>query len=86
MTRKLKVHYSSMGSSYTEVPTIMLKGKWLEKAGFIIGDYVEVKCSGDKITLTKTTPPEGKEYLNEEFMKLTKKECEELLRMIREKK
>ena len=83
MARKLKVYYSS--GSNDEVPTIILKGKWLEKAGFNIGDYVEVECSGDKITLTKTTPPENKETLNEELMKLTKKQREELLRMIKEK-
>lgn len=83
MVRKLKVYYSS--GSNDEVPTIILKGKWLEKAGFSIGDYVEVECNGDKITLTKTTPPESKETLNEELMKLTKKQREELLRMIKEK-
>ena len=31
-----------------------------ENAGFKAGDYVEVECDGDKITLTKTTPPEAK--------------------------
>lgn len=84
MARKLKVYYSS-GSS-EEVPTIILKGKWLEKAGFSIGDYVEVECNGGTITLTKTQPPETKETLNKELMKLTKKQREELLRMIKEKK
>ena len=84
MPRKLKIYYSS--GSNEEVPTIILKGKWLEKNGFNIGDYVEVECIGDKITLTKATPPENKEKLNEELMKLTKKQREELLRMIKEKK
>lgn len=86
MARKLKVHYSTIGICYTPVPSIMLKGKWLEAAGFKIGDFVEVVCEGDKITLTKTTPPETKETLNAELMKLTKKEREKLLRMIKEKK
>ncbi len=86
MSRKLKVHYSSMGESYTPVSTIILKGKWLEAAGFKIGDYVEVECTGDRITLTKTTPPESKEALDEELLKLTKAERDELLRIIREKK
>lgn len=27
-------------------------------SGFEADKYVEVKCDGDKITLTKTTPPE----------------------------
>ena len=29
-------------------------------SGFEAGDYVEIECDGDKITLTKTTPPETK--------------------------
>lgn len=47
------------GGNYTLVPTIILKGQWLKTAGFEAGDYVEVVCEGDKITLTKTTPPEA---------------------------
>ncbi len=84
MKRKLKVYYAA-GSS-TEVPTIILKGKWLEKAGFAIGDYVEVEYDGDKITLTKTEAPEWKETADEEFNKLSKKQKEELLRMLRDKR
>ncbi len=83
MARKLKVYYSS--GSTEEVPTIILKGKWLEKAGFNIGDYVEVKCNGDTITLTKTEPPKNKETLMDRLNKLTKKQREELLCMIEEK-
>lgn len=60
MTRKLKVYEQSMGGgNYTLVPTIILKGQLLKTAGFEAGDYVEVVCEGDKITLTKTTPPEA---------------------------
>ena len=82
MARKLKVYYSS--SNYEEVPTIILKGKWLEKAGFNIGDYVEVECDGDKITLVKT-PPENKDTLMDRLNKLTKKQREKLFGMIAEK-
>ena len=32
-------------------------------SGFEVGKYVEVKCDGDKITLSKTTPPEIKKDL-----------------------
>lgn len=46
------------GGNYTPVPTILLKGKWLEESGFSAGEYVEVEVDGDKITLIKTTPPE----------------------------
>ena len=36
MSRKLKIYEQSMGGgSYTSVPTIILKGKWLKEAGFI---------------------------------------------------
>ncbi len=59
--RKLKIYAQSMGGgNYTSVPTILLKGKWLEEAGFQMGEYVVVEVQGDKITLTKTTPPESK--------------------------
>lgn len=58
MARKLKIYEQSMGGgNYTPVPTILLKGKWLEEAGFKCGEYVEVVVEGDKITLTKTLPP-----------------------------
>ena len=32
-------------------------------SGFEAGKYVEVKCDGDKITLSKTTPPAIKKGL-----------------------
>lgn len=61
MSRKLKVYAQSMGGgNYTKVPTIILKGQWLKTANFEAGDYVEVEFDGDKIILTKTTPPEAK--------------------------
>lgn len=59
MKRKLKIYQQSMGTSYTPVPTIILKGQWLKEAGFNRGEYVEVMCEDDKITLTKTTPPKS---------------------------
>ena len=59
MARKLKVYEQSMsGSSYTQVPTIILKGQWLKASGFETGQYVEVVCEGVKIVLSKTTAPE----------------------------
>ena len=42
-------------------------------SGFEAGDYVEIECDGDKITLTKTTPPETKS---------TKKSLEKKVRML----
>ena len=59
--RKLKICSQSMsGGNYTSVPTILLKGKWFEEVGFQMGEYVAVEVEGDKITLSKTTPPEPK--------------------------
>lgn len=43
--------------NYTPVPTILLKGKWIEEVGFKSGEYVEVIVEGNKIALTKTNPP-----------------------------
>ena len=59
--RQLKIYEQSMGGgNYTSVPTILLKGKWIEEAGFKIGEYVAVEVEGDKITLAKTARPEPK--------------------------
>ena len=43
------------GGNYTQVPTILLKGKWLEEAGFKSGEYVEFVVEGDKITFGNGT-------------------------------
>ena len=37
-----------------------MKSNKITVSGFEAGKYVEVKCYGDKITLSKTTPPEIK--------------------------
>ena len=88
MARKLKVYAQSMsGGNYTQVPTIILKGQWLKTAGFEAGDYVEVEveCDGDKITLTKTTPPEAKSTkrsLEEKINELDSKQRKKLAEFI----
>ena len=86
MARKLKVYEQSMGGgNYTPVPTILLKGKWLEEAGFKSGEYVEVVVEGNKITLTKTTPPEAKstkKSLEEKINKLDSKQRKKLAKLI----
>jgi hypothetical protein len=59
MSRKLKIYKQSMGGgNYTQVPAIILKGQWLREAGFAAGEYLEVCCEGDRITLNKTSAPE----------------------------
>ena len=80
--RKLKIYSQSMGGgNYTSVPTILLKGKWLEEAGFQMGEYVAVEVEGDKITLTKTTPLEPKSVektIEEKINDLDRKQLKEL--------
>lgn len=85
MARKLKVYEQSMGGgNYTQVPTIILKGQWLKTAEFEAGEYVEVECEGDKITLTKTTPPEtsSKKSLEDKIKDLDPEQRKKLAKMI----
>lgn len=49
--RRLKVYGQSNGYNYQNVPTIVLKGKWLEAAGFDIGSEIMVECEKGKITV-----------------------------------
>lgn len=67
--------------NYTSVPTILLKGKWLEEAGFHIGEYVSIEINGDEILLAKTAPPEAKtrkESIEEKINGLSKSQLKEL--------
>ena len=86
MARELKVYAQSMGGgNYTQVPTIILKGQWLKNAGFEAGDFVEIECNGDKIALTKTTPPEtksAKRSIEEKINELDSKQRKKLAKMI----
>lgn len=49
--RRLKVYGQSNGYNYQEVPAIVLKGKWLEVAGFDIGTNLLVECDEGKLTV-----------------------------------
>lgn len=49
--RSMKV-YGMSGYKYQQIPTIMLKGKWLEELGFAIGGYVSVSCEDGKLVIT----------------------------------
>lgn len=85
LKRKLKIYEQSMGGgNYTQVPTILLKGKWLEEAGFSSGEYVEVTCEGDSLTLTKTTPQEekSKKSLEEKIKELDSSQRKKLAEII----
>lgn len=52
MIRKLKV-YGYAGRNYKDVPTIMLKGQWLERLGYDCGDYIEVICYDGEIKIRR---------------------------------
>ena len=51
-TRELKV-YGQSGYKYQNTPTIVLKGKWLENAGFKIGDQLMITIASNDIRITK---------------------------------
>lgn len=50
MIRKLKV-YGHSGRNYKDVPSILLKGQWLERLGYDCGDHIEVVCYNGEITI-----------------------------------
>lgn len=51
-TRNLKV-YGQSGYHYKETPTIILKGQWLERAGFNIGDETVITVTEGKALIEK---------------------------------
>jgi len=53
-TRKLKV-YGQSGYNYKDTPTIILKGEWLRKCGFEIGDTINVDINYGCIKLMDIT-------------------------------
>lgn len=53
-TRKLKV-YAQSGYRYKDTPTIILKGEWLRRCGFKIGDTINVDVSDKCIKLMDIT-------------------------------
>ncbi len=53
--RRLKVYGQSNGYNYQDVPTIILKGKWLEVAGFDIGDNFTLEVLDKELIIKKIT-------------------------------
>ncbi|MCI5868785.1 MAG: type I toxin-antitoxin system SymE family toxin [Dorea sp.] len=51
--RKLKIYGQSNGYNYKDVPAIVLKGKWLEDAGFRISDSITVDVQEGNIVISK---------------------------------
>ena len=39
------------GNKYDETPTIMMKGKWLEKFGFKVGQKYNVECKKNTLII-----------------------------------
>ena len=52
--RTLKV-YGMSNNRYNDTPTIMMKGKWLEKFGFKVGQRYQVNCHEGKLVITIET-------------------------------
>ena len=60
--RKLKVYYGhqkgkseggyGVRSDEITVPTIILKGKWLEELGFDIGEKIDISCKKGRLTIS----------------------------------
>lgn len=75
--RNMKV-YEISGYRYKPTPTIILKGQWLQKLGFNIGDPVLVKCEDGKLIITPDAVraeliEEEKAFLEQETKKLHEK-------------
>lgn len=51
--RRLKVYGQSNGYNYQDVPTIVLKGKWLEAAGFNIDDGISVQIKSGSLYIQR---------------------------------
>ena len=50
--RKMTV-YKTTGAGYRHIPQIKMQGDWLLKAGFSIGDHIQIKCKQNKLVITK---------------------------------
>lgn len=50
--RKLKVYYRR-GRNYRRQPQIILKGLWLERKGFSVGDRLTVDCQPGRVVVTR---------------------------------
>lgn len=86
--RKLKIYEQTQGTSYTPVPTIIIKGLWLKECGFNAGEYVDVEVEdGKRIILTKVAPPAPKEKtFNQKIEELTPAQKKKLEKLIDEMK
>lgn len=56
--RKMTV-YKTTGTDYQRIPQIKMQGEWLEKAGFSIGDHIQVTCQRNRLVITKSSPAQA---------------------------
>lgn len=54
--RHLTVSYASRYPDHTRIPALILKGQWLDAAGFATGTEVDVKVMNGCIVLTAKQP------------------------------
>lgn len=45
------MYNQTSGTNFKCVPTILLKGDWLEECGFNKGDYIKVSCAEGKLVI-----------------------------------
>ncbi|MDE6602382.1 MAG: type I toxin-antitoxin system SymE family toxin [Lachnospiraceae bacterium] len=57
-TRKMTV-YKTTGAGYQHVPQIKMQGDWLLKAGFSIGDHIQIACQKNRLVISKNDPAQA---------------------------
>ena len=50
-SRRLKVTGTGEGWPRLDVPYLRLRGRWLEKAGFVIGRHVKINVGEGRLTI-----------------------------------
>ncbi|HCD2265526.1 TPA: endoribonuclease SymE, partial [Klebsiella quasipneumoniae] len=64
--RKGTVSYASRFEDHQRIPAIIMKGQWLEAAGFATGSKIDIKVmEGCNVITTKQPEPELVEYLRQ---------------------
>ena len=51
MSRRLKVTASGAGYPRVDVPYMRLRGRWLERAGFVVGRHVKIEVGEARLTI-----------------------------------
>lgn len=82
--RSLKV-YGQGGYGQNGTLMIMLKGNWLQKLGFEIGDYISVICENGKLVISLDEQRLEWETQQKELLAREKKEFQKRLKEKQEK-